>query len=114
VKLRVFRFFFEGKAWPTRHFSVFLTGMVLFSLSMMDSLFYEPNGGSVMLEFYVFLRFSTVCTYGIMALCDDCTMLVVVSREMGILEYKGCALVIYGSAWFLLIVLCGITKTVVP
>jgi hypothetical protein len=60
VKLLIFRFL-EGKAWPTRHLSVFLTGMLLFSPSMMDSLFYEPNGGSMMLRFCVFLIFSTMC-----------------------------------------------------
>jgi hypothetical protein len=53
---------------------------------MMDSLFYEPNGGSVMLGFCVFLRFSTVCKYGVMALCDDCKMLEIVSKEMGIIK----------------------------
>jgi hypothetical protein len=45
--------------------------------------------------FCVFLSFSTVCKYGVMALCDDCKMLVIVSRVMGIIEYKGCALVIF-------------------
>jgi hypothetical protein len=109
-----FQVFFEGKARPTRHSSVFFTGMVLFSPSMMDSLFYEPNVSSVMLRFCVFLRFFTVCTYGAMALCDDCKMLVVVSKEMGIIEYKGCTLFIYGSAWFLLVVLRGIMKTMMP
>jgi hypothetical protein len=114
VKLCIFRFFLEGKAQPTHHFSIILTGMVIFSPSMMDSLFYEPNGGSVMLGFFVFLRFLTVFKYGVMALCDDCKMLVVVRREMGIIKYKVCALVIYGSTWFLLIILCGIMETVVP
>jgi hypothetical protein len=81
---------------------------------MMDSLFYEPNGGSVMLRFCVFLIISTMCTYGVMSLYDDCKMLVVVSREICIIEYKCCSLVIYGSSWFLLIVLYGIMKTMVP
>jgi hypothetical protein len=98
VKLHVFRFL-EGKARPTRHLSIFLTGMVLFSPSMMDSLFYEPNGGSVMLGFCVFLRFSTVCKYGVMALCDDCKMLAIVSREMGIIKFAHWLFA--RSVWFL-------------
>ena len=40
-------------------------------------------------------------------LCDDCEMLVFVSRVMGIIDYRGCALVIFsvnlvsydGSLW---------------
>jgi len=67
----------------------------------------------VMLGFCVFLRFFTVFKYGVMTLCDDCQMLVVVRREMGIIKYKGCALVIYGSTWFFFIILCGIMETVV-
>jgi hypothetical protein len=114
VKLHVFRFSLKGKLDQLVILAFFFTGMVLFSPSMMDSLFYEPNVGSVMLKFCVFLRFFTVCTYGAMALCDDYKMLVVVSKEMGIIEYKGSTLVIYGSAWFLLVVLFGIIKTVVP
>ena len=81
--------------------------------SMMDSLFYEPSGGSIMHGFCFFLSFLIVCIYGVMDLCDYYKMLVTVRREMGIIEYKGCALVIYGSAWFLLIVLYGIMVTMV-
>jgi hypothetical protein len=47
----------EGKARPTRHLSDFLTGMALFSPSMMDSLFYESNGGSVNAWILCFLEF---------------------------------------------------------
>jgi hypothetical protein len=86
VKLRVFSVL-EGKARPTHHLRVLLIGMVLFSLSMMDSLLYEPNGGSVMLGFCVFLRFSTMCKCGVMALCDDCKMLETVRKEMGIIKF---------------------------
>jgi hypothetical protein len=81
--------------------------------SMMDSLFYESNGGSVMHGFCVFLSFSTVCKYGVMALCDDCKMLVIVSRVMGIIDYKVCALVIFSVSVVFMMVLCGIMVTVV-
>jgi hypothetical protein len=54
---------------------------------MMGSLFYEPNGGSMILGFCVFLIFSTVCKYGVMDLCDECKMLTIVSREMGIINF---------------------------
>jgi hypothetical protein len=82
VELHVFRFL-EGKARPTRHLIVFLTGVIFFSPSMMYSLLYEPNDGSVMLGFYVFFRISTVCKCGVMALCDDCKMLEIASKRNG-------------------------------
>jgi hypothetical protein len=66
---------------------------------MMDSLFYQPNGGSVMHGFCVFLRFSIVCKYGVMVLHDDCKMLVIVSREMGIIKFVHW--LIARSVWFL-------------
>jgi hypothetical protein len=79
--------------------------MILFSPSMMYSLFYEPNGGSVMLGFCVFLRFSTVCKCGVMALCDDCKMLEIASKGMGIIKLCiGCLL---GQCSFMM-GLCGI------
>jgi hypothetical protein len=28
-----------------------------------------------------------VCKYGVMALCDDCKMLAIVSRKMGIIKF---------------------------
>jgi hypothetical protein len=54
---------------------------------MMYSLLYEPNGGSTMLGFCVFLRFSTVCKCGVMDLCDDCKMLEFASKGMGIIKF---------------------------
>jgi hypothetical protein len=103
----------EGKARPTRHLSDFLTCMALYSPSMMDSLYYELNGGSGMHGFCVFLSFSTVCKYGVMALCDDCEMLVIVSRVMGIIDYKVVHWLFSWSIWFFMMVLCGIMVTVV-
>jgi hypothetical protein len=85
----------EGKSRPTSHLSDLPIGMALFSPSMMDSLCYESNGGSGMHGFCVFLSFSTVCKYGVVAFCDDYEMLMIVSRVMGIIEYKGFALVIF-------------------
>jgi hypothetical protein len=85
VKLRVFSFF--GREGSTNSlFKIFPIGKVLFSPSMKYSMFYEPNGGSMMLGFYVFLRFSTVCKCGVMALCDGCKMLEIASKGMGIIK----------------------------
>jgi hypothetical protein len=79
--------------------------MVLFSPSMKYSLFYEPNGGSVMFGFCVFLRFSTVCKCGVMVLCDDCKMLEIASKEMGIIKlHIGCLF----SQWSFMMGLFGI------
>jgi hypothetical protein len=69
--------------------------MDMYFPSMMKYLFYEPNGGSRMHGFCVILSFSTMFKYGVMFLCDDCEMLIMVRRVMGIIEYKGCALVIF-------------------
>jgi hypothetical protein len=96
---------FGRKAWPTHHLSIFSTGMILFSPSMMYSLLYEPNGGSVMLGFCVFLRISTVCKCGVMALCDECKMFGIASKGMGIIKlHIGCLL---GQCSFMM-GLCGI------
>jgi hypothetical protein len=62
--------------------------------SMMDSMFYESNGGSRIHGFCVILSFFTVCKYGVIFLCDDYEMLIIVRRVIGIIEYEGCALVI--------------------
>ena len=92
MELRAFRFL-EGKAQSNRYLRVFLIGMVIFSPSMIDSLLYEPNGGLVMLGFSVFLRFLTVCKCGVMALCDDCKMLEIGSKGMGVINLRvGCLL----------------------
>jgi hypothetical protein len=80
---------------------------------MKDSLFYESNGGLGMHGLCVILSFSTVCKYGVMFLYDDCEMLIIVSRVMGIIEYKGCALVIFSVSVIFMMVLCGIMVTVV-
>jgi len=99
VKLCIFRFL-EGKVRPTHHLRIFPTGMILFSRSMMYSLLYEPNGGSMMLGFCVFLRFSTVCTCGVMALCDDYKMLGIASKGMGII--KLCVVCLLGQCSFMM------------
>jgi hypothetical protein len=104
VKLHIFRFL-EGKDRPTCHLRIFPTCMILFSTSMMYSLLYEPNGGSVMLGFCVFLIFSSVCKCGVMALCDDCKMLEIERKVMGIIKLRvGCFL---GPCSFMM-GLCGI------
>jgi hypothetical protein len=79
--------------------------MVIFSPSMKYSLFYEPNGGSMMLGFYVFLRFSTVCKCGVMALCDDCKMLEIASKGMSVINL--CVDCFLGQCSFMM-GLCGI------
>jgi hypothetical protein len=61
---------------------------------MMDSMFYESSGYLGMHDFYVILSFSIVSKYGVMFLYDDYEMLIIVSRVMGIIEYKGFTLVI--------------------
>jgi hypothetical protein len=98
VKIRVFRFL-EGKARPTCHLSNFLTCMVLFSPSMMEYLFYEPSGGSVMHGFCAFLSFPIVCKYGVVDFYDVCEMLMIVSRIMGII--KDAHWLFTWSMWFL-------------
>jgi hypothetical protein len=101
----VFSFFLEGKDQPTHLLSIFPIGMILFSPSMKYSLFYEPNGGSVMLGFCVFLRFSTLHKCGVMALCDECKMLEIASKGMVIIKLcVGCLL---GQCSFMM-GLCGI------
>jgi hypothetical protein len=75
--------------------------------SMMEFPFHESNGGSGMHGFCVILIFLTVCKYGVMFLWDDYKMLIIVRIIMGIIEYKGCTLVIFsinvifydGSLW---------------
>jgi hypothetical protein len=97
----------EEKAWPNCHSIIFPTCMILFSPSMMYSLLYEPNDGSMILGFCVFLRFSTVCECSVMVLCDDCKMLAVIIREMGIGKLRmGCLL---GQCSFMMS-LCGIIR----
>jgi hypothetical protein len=54
-----------------------------------------------------------MCIYGVMALCDDCKMLVIVSRKMGIIDYKGCALVVFSVNVVFMMGLYGIMVTVV-
>jgi hypothetical protein len=74
--------------------------MVIFSPSLKYSLFYEPNGGSMMLGFYVFLRFSTVCKCGVMALCDDGKMLEIASKGMGVINL--CVSLFLGKCSFIM------------
>jgi uncharacterized YccA/Bax inhibitor family protein len=79
--------------------------MILFSPSMMYSLLYEPNDGSVMLGFCVFLRILTVYKCGVMALCDDYKMFGIASKGMGI--FKLCVGCFLGQCSFMM-GLCGI------
>jgi uncharacterized membrane protein len=79
---------FRREARPTHHLSFFPIGMILFSPSMTYSLLYEPNYGSMMLGFYVFLRISTVYKCGVMVLCYDYKMFGIASNEMGILKFR--------------------------
>ena len=69
--------------------------------SMMESLFYEPNDGLMMHGFYFFLIFLTMCIYGVMTLYVDCKMLVIVSREMGIIVIKVVHWLFSPSVWIL-------------
>ena len=59
----------------------------------------------MMLGFCVFLRFSTVCKYGVMALCDDCKMLEIANKGMGMI--KLCIGFFLGQCGFMM-GLCGI------
>jgi hypothetical protein len=55
---------------------------------MMYSLLYEPNDDSMILGFCVFLRILTMCKCGVRALFDDCKMLEIARKRMGIIKLR--------------------------
>jgi hypothetical protein len=61
---------------------------------MMDSLYYESNGGSGLHGFCVFLSFRLSVNIVLWVLCDYCEMLAFLSEVMGVIDCKVCALVI--------------------